>query len=120
MSRRSWSGLAVAIAFVAGTGLGATAGLYWSTPGALIDIETSPDRRERVELYRPDRWQQLTGHNSADYAVARLSSAADGTVLTTSPPFYLDGSGTTRWSRAAVEIGVAARYDRAAGKWSVR
>lgn len=118
MSRRPTIGLA--IAFVAGGAAGASAGLHWAMPGALIDIETSPDRRERVELYRPDRWQRLTGHHSADYAVARLSSTPDGTVLTTSPPFHLDGSGATRWSPRAVEIGVAARYDRATGRWSVQ
>ncbi|KZE08509.1 MULTISPECIES: hypothetical protein [Sphingomonas] len=120
MSRRPWRAPVVAIAFVAGTAVGATAGLHWATPGALIDIETSPDQKERVELYRPDRWQQLTGHNANDYAIARLSSTADGTILATSPPFYLDGSGATRWSPRAVEIGVAARYDRATGRWSVQ
>lgn len=120
MSRRPWRAPVVAIAFVAGNAVGATAGLHWATPGALIDIETSPDQKERIELYRPDRWQQLTGHNANDYAIARLSSTADGTILATSPPFYLDGSGATRWSPRAVEIGVAARYDRATGRWSVQ
>lgn len=108
----------IAITAVAGgTVVGISTGMRLATPGDLIAVESSPDRRERIELYRPNRWQRLTGHDAGDYAVARLASAADGTTIAVSPPFYLDSAGATHWSARGVAIGVAIRYDRATGRW---
>ncbi|MDJ0276123.1 hypothetical protein QLH51_04800 [Sphingomonas sp. 2R-10] len=109
----------VAMAVAGGIAIGVPMGMRLTGAGDLIDIETSPDRKERIELYRPNRWQRSTGHDSGDHAVARLASAADGATLAVSPPFYLDGAGTTRWSAQGVAIGVAVRYDRATGQWRV-
>lgn len=111
--------LVTALAFVAGAGAALPLGLHWGGGATLVSAETSPDGRERLELYRPTRWQRLTGADSHDYAVARLANAADGAELATSEPFYLDGAGRTRWASDRVDVGTAASFDRGTGRWSV-
>jgi len=93
----------------------------WLNGGeAPISREVSPDGAERLELVRPSRWRQLTGYDDGDYAVARLIRTSDGTTLGISAPFFLDGAGATRWTGRAVEVGVAARFNRATGAWTVQ
>ncbi len=111
--------LAIAGAFALGAVVALPIGRHYGGSGRLVQVEVSPDKQERLELYRPDLWQQRLGYDNGDYAVARLSNAADGTTTATSDPFVYDGAGSTLWSRQTVDVGTAARFERATGRWSV-
>jgi hypothetical protein len=115
MSGKRWLPIAALIVGAAG---GVPVGLHWGGGDTLADVEVSPDGRERLEIYRPTRWQRLLGYDAHDYAVARLSRAADGEMLGTSGPFYLDGAGPVTWGTGVVSLGSAARYDRSTGRWT--
>jgi hypothetical protein len=82
-------------------------------------VTLSPDGRERLELYQPARWQRLLGKGDDEYAFARISDAASGDRLTTSPVFYFQGAGPTRWTPQGVEIGMAAKFERRSGQWTI-
>ena len=112
--------LAAAVAFLLGLAVAFPLGLKLGGTGRLISVETSPDGKERLELYRPGPLQQLLGYGGDDYAVARLSSIAEASSGAASAPFYDEGAGSTHWSREAVDVGTAARFDRATGRWSVQ
>ncbi len=109
-----------AIAFALGAAAAFPIGMAWGDTGALIDVTVSPDGRHRLELYRPSRWQRLTGHDDGDFAVARLSTTGVARVISVSPPFHVTGAGATVWSPGAVQVGMAARYDHATRRWSVQ
>ena len=93
-------------------------GMHHDATGRLIAVERSPDGKERLALYRPGPLQRWLGYSAHDYAVARLSRNADGSIVATSPPFYYDGAGQIHWAADGVDVGVAARFDRATGRWS--
>jgi hypothetical protein len=116
---RARRALVTTLAFAAGAVAALPLGLHWGGGATLVSAELSPDGRERLELYRPTRWQRLTGAGEHDYAVARLSRTADGAALATSDPFYLDGAGRTRWGPDRVDVGAAASFDRGTSSWSV-
>lgn len=112
--------LALVGAFAVGAACALPIGLHYGGNGRLIQVEMSPDGQDRLELYRPDRLQQRLGYDDGDYAVARLANIADGTTTITSDPFLYDGAGSTRWSKQTVDVGTAARFERATGRWSVQ
>lgn len=106
-------------AALAGAGLALPLGVYLAKSGELMSVAVSPDGRERLELYHVARWQQLSGYADRDDAVARIADVATGDTLTTSPVLYTSGMGSVTWRRTGVDIGMAASWDRASGRWQV-
>lgn len=107
------------LGFLLGVALALPLGLYLGGGGTLMLVAPSPDGRERVELYRPTRWQRLLGHDRDD-AVARVARADTGETLGVSPIFYASGMGPVAWRKGGVDLGMAASWDRASGRWQVQ
>lgn len=117
MRRVRWG---IVIAFLLGVALALPLGFYLASGERLISATVSPDGRERLELYQPSHWQRtVLGYVDHDYAFARVSDAASGDRLSTSPVFYLQGAGPTQWTPQGVQIGMAARYDKRTQRWTV-
>lgn len=109
---------AVAVAFILGFALALPLGLSLGAGGDLQLISLAPDGRERVEIYGPTRWQRLIGYDRDD-AVARIADVANGETLSISPVFYSNDMGSVAWRRDGVDLGMAAHWDRATGRWQL-
>jgi hypothetical protein len=113
--RRGVTPLLVLLAF----GVGIAAGAYLTGGEQLSQVRLSPDGRERLELYYPDRWHRFLNPNGDLYVFARVTRVPEEQLLGTSPPFEMSGAGPVEWTRSGVEVGTAATWDRATGRWAV-
>lgn len=107
------------LALAAALALGVALGAYAGGGEKLADIKPSPDGRERLEFYYPDRWRSFWNPHADYYVQARLVRVPSAEVLGTSAPFDMSGDGEVFWERDTVQIGTSAVFDRRTGKWTL-